>query len=403
MTRTVLVTGKGGVGKTTFASATAVHTARAGVKTLVVSVDPAHSLGDVLGRSLEHHPVEVDAGLWAAHLDTRLLAEERWSDLHDYVRSLLGAVEVDSVVAEEITVLPGVEELLGLLELKALVESGAWDFVVVDCSPTAETLRLLALPEAAKRLIRMVFPEDNAVLRSLRPMFARASGLPVPSRDVAEALDRFLDDVTGLASLLTGPDTTLRLAFTPESVVLAETRRLFTSLSVLGFRVDGALANRITPITDFASPREQARRGLVEEARQAFAPAHVWEMRERDAEPIGFQALAAFGAKAYAGQDPMKGTAIEPVIDVSRVGEDYVMRIPTPLADHTEVGLVRIGDDVTITLGSARRIITLPSALRRCDVRGATVRDGRLSVRFVPQPSLFPSQTNGSSSRDDDE
>ena len=260
--RILLFTGKGGVGKTTAAAATAVFAAARGSKTLVLSTDPAHSLADAFGVELGAEPVEIDTGLYGQQVDTQRAFEASWRDVQHYLRDVLEQGGVDPLEAEELTVLPGAEEVLALLELRAQVASGRWDTVVVDCAPTGETLRLLALPEALRWWMQRMFPPERRVLRTLRPVLSHLAGLPFPPDAVFAAVDRLSDELAEVRDLLVDPATTsVRLVLTPESVVVAEARRTLTSLSLYGYRVDGVIANRVFPAGDDTARRLAGRVG----------------------------------------------------------------------------------------------------------------------------------------------
>ena len=307
--RVLLFTGKGGVGKTTTAAATAVHAARAGIKTLVMSTDAAHSLGDALGVDLtaprggEQPVLEVEPGLYALQVSASSAARASWQEVRAYVHGLLGALGIDPVVGEELTSLPGADEVVALLELRAQVESGPWDLVVVDCAPTAETLRLLALPEALAWHLERLMPAQRGLLRGLRPAAAAATGLPLPGVAVLEALQRWHAALREVQQLLRADSTSVRLVLTPERVVLAEARRTLTSLALHGFTVDQVVVNRVFPdaATGAAGPAGQAtgapdawrsawnraqEQGLAE-VQESFASLPVVHAPYLDHEPVG--------------------------------------------------------------------------------------------------------------------
>jgi arsenite-transporting ATPase len=392
--RVLLFTGKGGVGKTTTSAATAAHCARLGRKTLVLSTDPAHSLADTFATRLSDEPTEIDTGLYGQQVDTQRAFEASWREVQHYLRDLLEQAGVDPLEAEELTVLPGAEEVLALLELRTQVRSGRWDVVVVDCAPTAETLRLLALPEALGWYLDRFFSAERRVLRSLRPIVSQLAGVPMPPDKVFLAVQRLHAELAEVRELLTDPVTTsVRLVLTPESVVVAEARRTLTSLSLYGYRVDGVVANRVFPAGDGDGWREgwvaaQARQ--LTEIEASFAGLPLWRAGYRAEEPVGVGALTDLATEVYADADACAATATPEPLEVERVSADeFVLSLALPLADKREVHLVRKGDDLVVTVGPHRRVLALPSALRRCLVDGAALRDGRLRVRFRPDPDLW--------------
>jgi arsenite/tail-anchored protein-transporting ATPase len=394
--RVLLFTGKGGVGKTTTAAATAAHVAAHGHKTLVISTDPAHSLADAFGISLRDVPTEIDAGLYGQQIDTQRSFEASWREVQQYLREVLEQGGVDPLEAEELTVLPGAEEVLALLELRRQVAQANFDVIVVDCAPTGETLRLLALPEALRWWIARIFPPDRRVLRTLRPVLTHLAGLPLPPDAVFAAVERLSAELAEVRALLTDPATTsLRLVLTPESVVIAESRRTLTTLSLHGYRVDGVVANRVFPAAGTESDGWRAgwvasQRDRLAEVEATFAGVPIWRAGYAGAEPTGLAALVELADTTYADIEPLQLTATAEPLTVEQVSTDeYVMSVALPYADQREIDLARSGDELVLTVTGHRRLVTLPSALRRCVVDGAALRDGRLRVRFRPDPDLW--------------
>ncbi len=384
--RVLLFTGKGGVGKTTTAAGTAVLCGRAGHRTLVLSTDAAHSLADAFGVPVGAEPVEVEPRCWVQQVDSQRRFERSWAEVQDYLLTVLDATGVDPIAAEELTVLPGAEEVLALLELRDQVASERWDIVVVDCAPTAETLRLLALPEALSWYVDRVLPGQRRVVTALRPVLSRAAGVPMPQSHVFDALERLHGDLADVRTLLTGPDTSARLVLTPERVVLAEARRALTTLSLYGYSVDGVVANRVFPDTDADDAWQQgwvrAQREVLAEVDESFAPLPVWRAAYGVGEPVGADALAAVAGELYAGADPLARHQGPEPLALERRGGAVQLALPLPFASRDDVDLARHGDDLVVTVGSYRRVITLPSTLRRSAVAGARLSAGRLRVRF---------------------
>ena len=390
--RVVLFTGKGGVGKTTASAATATLAAGRGLKTLVISTDPAHSLADTVDSPLGPEPTEIDGSLYGQQIDAQRQFERSWREVQDYLRSVLDKSGIDPMAAEELTVLPGAEEVLALLEVRRQVASQTWDLVVVDCAPTAETLRLLALPEALSWYMDRVFPASRRVARAMRPVIGRVSSVPFPQDKVFDAVERLHAELADVRAMLTDQTTSsVRLVLTPEAVVVAEARRTLTSLSLYGYRVDGVVANRVFPAGGDAwragwVAAQQIQLGEVE---QSFAPLPIWRSPYRAGEPVGLEELAAFGAEAYGTNDPLALPPPHDLMSVTRTDAGFDLALDLPLADKRDLDLVRRGDELVVTVGSRRRVLALPSGLRRCLVDSATLRDGRLVISFVPDPDLW--------------
>jgi arsenite-transporting ATPase len=404
--RVVLFTGKGGVGKTTLAAATAALLARSGRKVLAVSTDPAHSLGDAFEAELGGEPTELDPGLFAAHVDTRTLLDGAWARLQDHLGTLLAGAGVDELLADELTVLPGVEDLLALGEVRRLAESGLWEVVVVDCGPTAETLRLLGLPEALSTYLERLFPAHRRAVRGLiSGLAAGREAQPAWDRAVG-ALDALAEQLQGLRRLLADEDTTsIRLVLTPERVVAAETRRTLTALALHGLRVDGLVVNRMVPEAP-SSLRGPAGRWLRERyteqstvlAELEALPVPLRAAEHTAAEPIGLPALRELARALYGTDDPAAppDAPAAPLLQVNRTAGsgtsmdsvfELVLRLPGVASGPVE--LVRLDDDLAVTTGSTRRMIALPSMLRRCTVTGAHVAGDDLCVAFVPDPAVW--------------
>jgi arsenite-transporting ATPase len=395
--RVLLFTGKGGVGKTTSAAATAVLAARRGLRTLVLSTDPAHSLADALGVPLGAEPVEIAPGLLGQQVDTQRRFEESWGTVREYLKQLLGRSGIGDIVAEQLTVLPGAEEVLALLEVRARAAAGDVDLLVVDCAPTAETLRLLALPGALGWYFDRTFPAHRRLAKVARPFLGRDGVLPTD--DVFAAVHRLSVELAEVNELLTDPArASVRLVLTPESVVVAESRRTYTSLALYGFTVDAVVANRVIPAggdDPWRAGWAAAQATRLDEVRQSFAglPVHVGEYL--DAEPVGLDALASYGERLY-GEADLLATAPEArPLQVEASGAEALVSLPLPLVDRADVDLARTGDDLIVTVAGHRRVVALPEWLGSRPVCGAALTDGRLTVRFGRSQDLVTSTPGG--------
>ena len=392
--RVLLFTGKGGVGKTTASAATAAVAAARGGKTLVLSTDPAHSLADAFGVSLGAQPTEVDTGLYGMQVDAQAAFERTWRDIQTYLVDVLARAGVDALQAEELTVLPGAEEVLALLALREQAVSGLWDLVVVDCAPTGETLRLLALPDALTWYVEKVFPAQRRALRAVRPLLHRVSGPVVPQDAVFDAVERLHSQLLDVRALLTASSTSVRLVLTPEEVVVAEARRTLTSLALYGYRVDSLLANRVFP-TDATDPWlagwVTAQAAQLETVRRDAPSLPLRVMPYLAAEPVGLPALTDLGEQLYGDDDPAAdAVADDELMSVERTIDGFALSFALPFARTDDLSLARTGDELVLTVSGHRRVLALPSALRRCAVVGATLAEDRLRVRFEPDPALWP-------------
>ncbi|RZQ63193.1 ArsA family ATPase [Amycolatopsis suaedae] len=376
--RILLFTGKGGVGKTTLAAATAASVAGRGAKTLVVSTDPAHSLGDAFGAEVGSEPSEVDTRLHVAQVDSRGLVDDSWQSLRSELRAVLAGAGIDALDAEELTVLPGVDELLALTEVRRLAESGPWETVIVDCGPTAETLRLLSLPEAVSGYLARLFARPSR----------RWSGMSGPVR-------RLTAHVESLRTLLTDPAvTTVRLVLTPERVVVAETRRTLTALALRGIRVDGVVVNRLVPAPGIwrgaAANWLRTRRGQQDRVVGELVAAGLRPtlVEHRAAEPVGLAALRDIAQDLYGDSDPLAGRGNEaaPLLKVSEVEDGFELRVAVPLGRESTVDLARVDDDLAVTVDGFRRLIALPELLRPYRITGAESDADGLVVSLAHDP-----------------
>ncbi|MDQ1395745.1 MAG: arsenite/tail-anchored protein-transporting ATPase [Acidimicrobiaceae bacterium] len=385
--RILLFTGKGGVGKTTVAAGTALACAEAGLRTLVLSTDPAHSLADAFDAPLGSEPTMVADRLYGQQLDATERLEEVWGDVQSYLTELLGWAGVDAVEAEELAVVPGLDEIFALSDIKAHADSGAWDLIVVDCAPTAETIRLLSLPDILSWYMERIFPVERRLARVVRPLLSRVTSMPVAGDDVFAAARRFYDRLDGVRELLTDPAcTSVRLVVNPERMVIAEARRTYTYLSLFGYRVDAVIANRLLPeeVSDpWFKAWKDAHAEHLADIEVGFAPVPVLRAELASEELIGADRLLPFAAALYGAVDPAAVLHESPPLTVEKRGDDYVLALPLPGLDPDELEVGRVEDELFVRVGAYRRALVLPDSLRRRDVSAATVRDGQLEVSFT--------------------
>lgn len=386
MTRILLFTGKGGVGKTTVAAATALRCADAGLRTVVLSTDPAHSLADAFDIALGPLASPITDNLWGQQLDAQERMEESWHDIQGWLREVFAWAGVDGLEAEELSVVPGLDEVFALADIKEYAESGEWDVVVVDCAPTAETIRFLSLPDILSRYMERLFPVGRRVNRVVAPVLSRVTSLPVAGDDVFSAVSRFYDRLDGVREILMDPErTSVRLVVNPERMVIAEARRTYTYLSLFGYRVDAVVANRLLPDA-IADPWFERWKELHTEHLQTiedgFAPLPVLKVELAPTELVGLDALRGFGTRVYGERDAATRLHTGQPLRISRRAGRTTLTLELPFADRDDLELGRRGEELLVRVGPYRRAITLPDSLRNRAVVDATLKQGRLRVIF---------------------
>ncbi len=387
--RIILVTGKGGVGKTTVAAATAIVAADMGYRTLVMSTDPAHSLADAFGSPLGDEPTRVVANLDAQQIDSQKRLEDSWGDVRDHLTELFDWSGLKGIEAEELTVFPGMDELFSLVSVREHAGSGAYDTIIVDCAPTAETLRLLSLPDVMAWYMDKMFPLSRRVVKVVRPVISKMSSMPVADDAVFEAVANFYERLDGIRELLRDPETTTaRIVMNPEKMVIAEARRTYTYLGLFGYGVDSAIVNRVLPdaVEDpyFAQWRD-IQKGHLAAAEEGFRGTDIRHLRLFETEMVGPDLLRKVGQELYGDTDPTERLSeVHPLrIDDVPDSDDVVLTVSVPLAVKGDVGVMRHDDEVFITIEPYRRSIVLPDSLRRRTIKRAKLTDGELRIVFT--------------------
>jgi len=384
--RIVLFSGKGGVGKTTLAAATAVRAAALGHRTLVMSTDAAHSLGDSLALSLGAEPTSVQENLDAMEIDVHHELDREFGPIRNFLARFFKGQGLDEVVADEMAVLPGMEELFSLLRVAELAHRQEYDLLLVDCAPTGETLRMLAAPDVLRFYFRKIFPVQRVLARTVRPVAPLVTSLPVPEDDVFAALKRLYERIERLDPLLRDPNvTSIRIVLSLEKMVIAESERLFTYLGLYGYSVDAVIANRVLP-ADLAGPyferwsRAQARH--LRKVREGFASMPILQAPLRDEEVMGAKLLRKLAEEVYGDRDPLSVFHACRPPRVEKRGEGFVFSFDLPFASSERIAAYASGDELSVTIDNWRRNIVLPRSLAGREVKQARLRSGRLSVVF---------------------
>lgn len=387
--RIILVTGKGGVGKTTVSSATAIKSADLGHSTLVMSTDPAHSLADAFDMPLGDSPTQVVPNLRAQQIDSQQRLEESWGEVRDHLTELFDWSGLKGIEAEELTVFPGMDELFSLATVRDHARSDEYDVIIVDCAPTAETLRLLSLPEVMSWYMDKMFPISRKVAKVVRPVISRVSTIPFADEAVFDAVSRFYDRLDGIREILSDTDvTTARLVMNPEKMVISEARRTYTYLGLFGYSVDSAIVNRILP-SDVSDPYFERWREIqathMADIEEGFAGTDVRRLRLFEEEMVGVDLLRIVADELFGETDPTErlseGQALR--IEESDEGGDVELIMQVPFVERGDIDLMRHADEVFVTVGSYRRSLILPDSLQRRTIRGAKIHEGELRIVFT--------------------
>ncbi len=384
--RIILYTGKGGVGKTSVAAATALRSAGLGHRTLVMSTDTAHSLGDSFDTPLSGEPLKLADNLWGQELDVFQEVDQHWGTLQEWLRVLMAWRGVDEVLAEEMAVLPGMEELAGLLYLLNYSQGDQYDVIVVDCAPTGETLRLLSFPDVMRWWLHHIFPIQRMAARLSRPVLRRVTDLPLPEDEVFQAVKDLFGKLDKVREILGDPGmSSVRLVLNPEKMVIKEAQRTYTYLNLYGYSTDSVVCNRVFPpeATDgyFTAWRETQDR-YISMVGEAFQPLPVLMGPLMDQEVVGMPMLARFGERLFGDSDPTAVLYEGRPQDISQENGNYILRLALPFTEKRDVQLTQVGDELIVHVGSQKRNIILPRALIGAESEGATMEGDRLTIRF---------------------
>jgi len=387
--RIIFHTGKGGVGKTTMSAATGIKAAKMGYRTLVISTDPAHSLSDSLGIPLSGQPTLVAKNLWAQEVNVLDEIREHWGELQNYMASLLVTKGFDNIVADELAVAPGMEELSSLFQLNLHAKSEQFDFIVIDCAPTGESVRLLTLPDVVDWYVNKLFSITRTAVGFMRPLMLKTS-LLLPEDNVFEAIERLLKQIAEVKEIVNDPEkTSVRIIMTPEKMVLKESQRAFTYFNLYGYNVDGIICNRIMPeISDphFANWNDLQKKYLGEIS-DSFDPIPIWKNRWMNTEAVGLELLEIIGDEIFADKDPTEIFFKEQLQKIRKDGDDYILSIYLPLVETEKFALKKNGDDFIIEVGNFRKNIILPRTLTNLEPADANFINGYLDIRFSANKS----------------
>lgn len=380
MRRIILFTGKGGVGKTTLSSATAVYLAELGKKTLVVSVDPAHSLSDVFEIELSPEPREIYPNLYAQEIDVYYSVEKFWGKLQEYLKSLLKWQGVEEVLSEELAILPGMEEVCSFLWINQHFTEGKFDVIIVDSAPTGETLRLLSLPDSASWWIKRVLPLQRKLMKFIRPAARMITDMPLPEDETYDALEELFYQVYHLYYTLQDPKiSSVRIVTNPEKMVLRETEKAYTYLHLFGFNIDAILLNRVPTDRDSS---ESFREKYVEIIKNTFHPTPVFEIPQFKEEVLGIESLRKLGRAIYGDRDPSEIFFQDSPFDIIEENGHYVLKLYLREIPEAEPEIYRKDEDLIIKIKNFKKFFYLPRVLAKREIAKATISNNQLQIYF---------------------
>jgi arsenite-transporting ATPase len=384
--RIILYTGKGGVGKTTISAATAARCAELGYHTIVMSTDPAHSLADSLDTRIGGKPKKINDKLTAEEINVNEELKKNWGRIQKYITKFLKSRGFEDLMAEEFAVFPGMEELFSLLKLKDYVEKEAYDVAIIDCAPTANTVRMLSVPDVIRWYMDRFFDIERRIVKTVRPIAERITKVPLPTDDVYDSIEELFYKLEGMKDILADPKkSSIRLVFNPEKMVIKESQRAYSYLNLFGFTVDSVIANRIYPdeIDDpyFARWRTIQAKYLAE-AKDIFDPLPMFIGKLFDREMVGLKLLHSLADNIFGDTDPATVFYTKPPISTRQKDASYIMSIHLPGTGKKDLNVWTSGDELIIEVSNYRRNILLPRSLAAAEIAEAKFEGDSLNIVF---------------------
>ncbi len=381
--RIILFTGKGGVGKTTIAAATAIKTSDIGKKTLIISTDPAHSLSDSFGVELMPVPTEIKENLYGMEVNVEYELEKHWETIKDYLTLFFKSQGIDDVVAEELAIFPGFDELASLLHLLDFYQKREYDIIILDCAPTGETLRLLSVPEIAKWYMNRFFGIEKRLLKIVKPIAEPLIDLPLPSEDVLDKIQDLYTKIGLLKEILESAQTTVRLVMNPEKMVIKESERAFTYLNLFGYRVDCIIINKVLPVDagEYFKKWIEIQKEYMKDINERF-PVPKFKLTFKSEEVVGDK-LASIANEIYGDRDPSEVFTISRPMRIEK-DEDgsLILLLKAPFVNKNQLKVLKRGEELIIIAGQWKRILYLPQSLAMRDPASAKFMSGELKIKF---------------------
>lgn len=390
--RLIFYTGKGGVGKTTISAATGIKLASLGYKTIVISLDVAHSLRDSFDREdlliaqTDEKQIQINENLWIQEINVQEAIVEYWDEVYNYIRSLLNRSGLESLVAEEIAVFPGMEEICALLYINQYVRENTYDVIILDCAPTGESLRFVSIPTTLEWYMNRIFKLERNLAKIAGPVIETISSVPLPKDAYFQNIQQLFEKLEGIDTVLTDPQiTTVRLVTNPEKIVIKETQRAFMYFCLYGLCIDAVIINRIFPDgvqEKFFEIWKQTQHKYIEEAENYFSGVPIWKVNLFDDQIVGDTGLRKLGNVLYPDIDPTDRFSEQKPYQFKKVNDDYQLIMQLPFLTKQEVNLTKHGDELIVTIGGFKRHVALPRSLSSAKTTGAKLTGHQLVITF---------------------
>jgi arsenite-transporting ATPase len=384
--RTILFTGKGGVGKTTLAAATALRSARRGYRTLIISTDAAHSLSDSFEVDLENTPKKIIPNLFGQEVNALEEIERKWGEIKTYLMALFASQGVDTIEAEELSVFPGMEELFSLMEIRRYNQTSDYDVIIVDCAPTGDTLRLLSAPEITGWYLKHIFPIQRTAAKAVRPVANRILPFPFPDDSVFETMKKLTSQLAEMKEILEdNQKTSIRLVINAEKMVIKEAQRAYTFFSLFGYGVDLIIVNRLLPpsVEDpYFAKWKNIQETYMHQIEESFSPVPILTAELYSQEIVGMTLLEKMAESVYHEADPARLFFAQKPIRIEKEDGKFVLSLHLPFAEKADLDLTQKGEELFIRVGAIKRNILLPRILLNHSVQQAKFVNENLKITF---------------------
>ena len=385
--RIILYTGKGGVGKTSIAAATACKIAENGKRVLIVSTDQAHSLGDSFAAKLSNDPVMLAENLYAMEIDSVLENEKMWGNIKGYIERLMTLKADNNIETEELLVFPGFDELLSLIRIKEIYDEGKYDVLIVDCAPTGETMSLLKFPDLFKWWMEKLFPIKRKGAKLVKPVIEATIKIPVPGDETFDEIESLYSKIHDLHQLMQDKEkVSIRIVTTPEKIVIKEAKRSFSYLHLFDYNVDGIIINKIfskESLSGYFEKWDEIQTNSIQDILESFNGIPVFKLELMDTELRGYEALEKVAGLLYNNIDPEQVLFRDKIFDVVKEAQGYTFMINMPFVDKNQLKLLQKGDEITISIKNEKRSFILPVKLQSKEITGAKYNEGKLNIHFA--------------------